>query len=712
MKRVVLFLASILIFSCAGFSKEIDFRIAGLLTPEEQNVHITADWDDSFFFDSAFNYNHKLARIAGILSEISYADISGNQSENILIETYRKLGVKDSYMELHYDVDYSLPVYGPHQAAFSFAAKEIFGPQGKQSLIFIIIRGTPYVASEWISNFDIMEDKYAQSGIHEGFSKCLEQIHNALLFFMLKHGISPEEACFFISGHSRGAAVSNLMGARLCDEGIFRAEKIFVYTFACPNIIQRKENLDEKKYGFIWNIINAEDAVPALPPCRGNWLFQKYGHTLTMVNRWNVDAKSYDEKFYPKMNSIYRSFIGRDYHPFKNGPFVQSQFVRIVTDNFNKIEDYYGNIFNFPNIAKEFVKNYFTENGNTQPGQYTKGQNWFLDFLNGITDNGIENISLMLTDMHSSEQYLAWVLALDEKELYSELGNFQIVLDGFYECAIFDEDQNLVAQILDGAVQYEKINLPLAATPLMGKNTAIGFPATENFTVVIHKESLAPTVISARLEYYDASGKLVSAENKKYLYPHIGMGLKFTAGKIFVEDRKISAEKIHGQELKDYIDLGDLEQQEKFFIYPELSIDVDGQLGAGVHIGKPNIYGSLLTFQPLSEFGSVLELSPGIGHQNAIFANLMLDAEFYTRFIYVFRDVEGSGWNFVPSLRLMLSFKPRNYLQIFVAGSFDLNIKNFNDAPFNPLVHNRCMGPINLGDYVKIIPTVSFGIKI
>ena len=694
------------IFLIPLFPREIDFPVSGLLTVSEEPVIVKADWQDSWFFGSSFSYNHALARIAGIFSEISYADITSDPESNVLKTSLESLGVQKQNIDMHYDLDYSIPVYGTHQAAFSIASKEISNGKQKKVLVFIIIRGTPYVASEWISNLNIMESGESQDSVHEGFSKCTEQIYSTLISYLLKHKIDPDNAAFFITGHSRGAAVSNLLGVKLFSEKIADKKNIFVYTFACPNMIQQKEIIDENETGFIWNIINAEDAVPALPPYRGNWYFQKYGHTKTIVNRWSTDKKIYDENYIPRMNFYYNKFLGRDYQPFKSGSFVQSQSARIVTETFRTIQDYYKNIFNIPEIAKNVMKSIFPSNKKEKP----KDENWLISFINMLMGNRLENPSQCFTDMHASEMYLAWILALNEKEAFSQTGSYQIVLDGFYECAVFDENENLVAQILDGAIQYEKTNEPIALMQLPGKRSVIGFPADENFTVVINKESLIPSVVSAVLERYDANGGLTDSEEKIFMYPHIGSGLKFSAGD-FLMSGGIKTEKIKGKELSAYLDKGCLEQQEKFFIYPEFSFDFDKQLAIGVHVGKPNVYGSFMMLQPVNSFGSVLELSPGVGHQNALFGNLMLDAEFYTRFIYVFKDVKGKGWNFVPSFRFMLSFKPRNYLQFFAAASFDLNITDFNDGPFDPAIKDHWMGYINFGDKARLVPTISFGIK-
>lgn len=691
------------------WSREINFPVSGLITVSPEPVMVKAQWEDSWFYEkSSFDYNHGIARIAAIFSEISYVDVEKKGDSNEIKRTYRLLGVKDSKMEFHYDLDYSQPVYGSNQVAFSIASKEISGVNGKKTLVFVVIRGTPFDANEWCSNLEIESINAENTFVHDGFAKCTEQVHGALIYYLLKNKIDPNETVFFITGHSRGGAISNLLGMRLADEGMFEVSNIFVYTFACPNVIQDKEKISEEKSGFIWNIINPEDAVPALPPRRKDWHFQKYGKRLAIVNRWNTDEKKYTETYLPKMNSYFNKFLGRDYYPFMSGSFIQSQITRVVTDNYKTLHDYNTSIWNFPDTAKKMINKIFPEDKKTAG---IENNDFLLGVLTTITNGGIDYAINALTDMHTCETYLSWMLALDENELFSTVGSRQIVMDGYYECAVFDEQDNMLAQILDGTIQYDKIKAPIAVMPLIGRKVAIGFPVTENFRFVIQKESLIPTVISVVVEEYDVFGGLLETSEQQYLYPRIGTGAQFCVGKDFLEKSEIEVEKITGEELTGWIEKGELKRQEKFDVSPEICFDIDTQLWLGVHVGNRNIYCSFMTMQPLNNFGSIIELSPGVGHQNALFSNLMLDTEFYTRFIYVFANVDGRGWNFVPSLKLSVSFKPRNRFQVYASGIFDFNFKGFNDGPFASGVRRGTMKAIDIGDGFRIVPTLSFGAR-
>ena len=69
-------------------------------------------------------------------------------------------------------------------------------------------------------------------------------------------------------GHSRAAAVANVLGAYLINEG----KEPFVYTFACPNTTTAS---DADNYKGIFNVVNGDDLIPKLP--LASWGFCRYG---------------------------------------------------------------------------------------------------------------------------------------------------------------------------------------------------------------------------------------------------------------------------------------------------------------------------------------------------------------------------------------------------------------------------------------------------
>lgn len=697
----------------------ITFPIAGMETNSELPVTLQVQWEDSWFYqDTAFEYNHGIARIAALLSEVSYTDVEDNPNNNALKKSYSLLGVKDEAMEFHYNIDYSTPVLQNNQAAFSFASKTIHTKDGNKTILFVVIRGTPLNANEWISNFSISDSSKNNSILHEGFYFTMINIHNALIYYMLKQKIDPDDTYFLITGHSRGAALSNLLGATLINEGIFKSDKLFVYTFAAPNVSQAP-TVTDLKYNFIWNIVNGEDIVPTVPPCRNNWKFNKYGHVIVLPNRWSVSKTLYDEDYIPRVNEIYNQLLGRDYCPFKIGTFLQSQISRLITSLYEDVNHYYNGKFNLRKNAETLMWKVFPQNQTKIKSKMENHRKSFLESLsdkvNEKTGGGVEYAMNAFVDMHACELYLSWMIALNESEIFSGTsnGSVQLIIDGYYECAVFDKDDNLLARIIDGVIQYKDLRAPVSAMPIPAKKTVIGFPLNEEFNCVIYKASLLPTIISAQIEEYDSTGKMYYKTQKQHFFPHVGMGLKFKAGKILVDEDTVTVKKIYGKALKNKVTRGRLKQDTVFMIQPEINIDTDKQVGLGVHIGNREIYGSILTSQPLSKFGKSLELSPGFGHQMALYSNIMLDTEIFGRCMWIFSDkkIDDDGFNFIPSLRLSLSIKPIHKWQLFAAGVFDFNISSFNDGAFDTDLRKQNIRKIYVNDKLKVIPSVQFGLR-
>ncbi|MCQ2749067.1 MAG: hypothetical protein MJ246_03530 [Clostridia bacterium] len=69
----------------------------------------------------------------------------------------------------------------------------------------------------------------------------------------------------FLCGHSRGGAVSNILGTLLIDEGKY---KVYDYTFGTPNTVEVTGVMTKSKiesYKEIFNHVNNDDFVTVLP---------------------------------------------------------------------------------------------------------------------------------------------------------------------------------------------------------------------------------------------------------------------------------------------------------------------------------------------------------------------------------------------------------------------------------------------------------------
>ncbi len=708
----MIFLALFAISSASA--RKITFPVHGLLVATKEPVPIEVDWDEKWFAETpTTQYHHGIARIAALLSEISYIPAEKNPESNELLQTYRLLGFKDSDISWNYILDYTAPIEGNNQAAYSFAHKDIQTPNGTKKLIFVVLRGTPLSANEWISNINVSDTTHKDVLIHEGFYRTCETIQHALLYYLLKYKISPENAYFMITGHSRGGALANLLAAKLDDEGVITGDKLFVYTFASPNVSQ-EEKTTSPKYNFIWNILNAEDFVPSVPPNRNNWKWKKYGRSKVLVNYWNTNPEQYLNDYIPRMNEYYTRMLLREYAPFKNGPFVHIQIARVLTKLYKTIGNYYEDFFSLRAMAESIFWRIFPENNEDIAEFKDSEKQPFLvrmiqKNVNANIEGGFEYAVKALADMHGCETYLSWLLALDENEAFSTLGSTQLSIDGSYDCAIYDDDGNLLGRIKDGVIELYSLKVPVAGMPYPGKNV-IGFPGNQNLNVVVYKDSLAPTVLSYQIETYNAQGNLLEITEKKHLFPHGSRALSFKAGTETLETKALTTSKLSKAETQDLRKKYGLRHNLSFKFQPEFSISTDKILNLGFRAGNKEIYGTLLADIYTRELADAFALSLGLGHQTTISGHFYFDTDLFSHFVWVQSDGE-KKFNFVPAARLSLTVKPRRSVQFFAGFLFDAHIDEFNDEAFNSSIRKKPLSSISLSDNLELVPSIQFGIR-
>lgn len=696
---------------CSG--EKISVPVIALETPIETPMEISVEWNEKWFGENtAFIYNHNLARIACILSEVSYVDTEEDPRLTILKKVYRKFGVKDDLMEFHYDIDYSLEGYGYNQAAFSFASKDIYGKNGKSNLIFVTIRGTPEVAEEWISNINVGDSSKNEQKIHEGFFYTESQVQKSLIDYVEKNNINPANAYFLITGHSRGAAVANLLGALLADTGFCKAENLYVYTFASPNV-SCDEKVSDPKYNFIWNIVNPEDLVPAVPFRRDEWKYKKFGQTKVFCSYWNVDHEVFDDEYLSGINKTFNTLMKRDYCPFRTGTYIPSIVTQLVTGLCPDVKSYYHSPLKLRNKFEDAFHKIFPE----EKPQIEKAPNAVFALiaraLNEQTNGFLDYSTVAFMDMHCCTTYLSWLLAFDEDRAFSETGSSRIIIKGTYDCAVFDKDGNVCARVLDSIVQLTSLRTPVVAFSYSG-GTVIGFPSSDDYKIVVYKDSLLPTFVSARIEHYDAQGYLTESFEREYLTPRKNSVCVIEAGSTTLFQTRIEHQKVKGEEARTYIRNGGIVQREVFRIQPELTFSSDWNVEGGVRFGSRVIHCALLTGHQVTDLGKAFELSTGLGHEVTLIDKYMLDFELYGKFLFALDDSypNSERFNFIPSARVSLCLKPFRRFEIFVSGVFDFDINDFNDFAFKSEVRNKNFGLWNVSDKVKIVPSVRFGFRL
>ena len=279
-------------------------------------VSFTVDFRN-FFGDNTM-YHPELATVSVMGAALAYYDpnyanacftydtaqtwAGGTASKVDGMELMQVLGFEDV-------VDYTLDSYGDDDLCEVVMGHRTVTYNGQTEVIVAIwVRGTESTsAEEWSSNFHMGDlvrffdeydsvagktprqknDDWTRKTNHRGFDVCATRLMNYLKTYYLDQYVQPEldtlpeaELTYWLTGHSRGAAVANLMGSYLIDQG----ERVFDYTFAAPYNTANTEASAEK-YDCIFNLVNANDFIPMLP--MPEWGFTRYGRTAT------VDASQY-----------------------------------------------------------------------------------------------------------------------------------------------------------------------------------------------------------------------------------------------------------------------------------------------------------------------------------------------------------------------------------------------------------------------------------
>ena len=130
---------------------------------------------------------------------------------------------------------------------------------------------------------EVVKDYYAE--MHSHFSDGIELMDENTIDSPVttnsvrnnrNNGITDGGICFWVTGHSMGAGVANLVSANLIDKG--HRDNVYCYTFAAPNTFYKTDNKEDSykepkgvNYRCIFNIVNDDDFVPKLPMEQCEW---------------------------------------------------------------------------------------------------------------------------------------------------------------------------------------------------------------------------------------------------------------------------------------------------------------------------------------------------------------------------------------------------------------------------------------------------------
>lgn len=194
-----------------------------------------------------------------------YAQEKGRQNYPSLLFGQLK---KDGFYNCSY---YNYRDSNPHNCSYTFATRNVIYNSRQKTQILVCIRGTDSV--EWEGNMDLTGTDYNSNyaSTHYSFEKASNSIEASLYNYIAtirKKGVDTDQCIIWVTGHSRGGAVANLLSAKLTDSGSSSIGDVFGYTYATANATTKYK---DKSYINIFNHCFVDDFVPSVP-------FEKWGY--------------------------------------------------------------------------------------------------------------------------------------------------------------------------------------------------------------------------------------------------------------------------------------------------------------------------------------------------------------------------------------------------------------------------------------------------
>lgn len=299
-----------------GDNKTYNTEIAGFSVWAAQLCYENED------HDVTYTPNETLYDNGSAISKVYRIDqlMRAHGMENV-VDYKLKDGCAELDIAAYSDDNISEVFFGHHKAISDGEEIEV---------ISVFVRGTNGTEEEWCSNFDVGDlhrfmDQYDcvegkrprqenadwnRKVNHRGFDICATRIYRALAAYMNTYVDPDAMPVFWLTGHSRGAAISNIVSSTIVDEG----RKVFAYTYACPNTTANTEASAEK-YDCIFNLVNRDDFVPMLP--MPEWGFTRYGRTAAkyacLVDRTvrssTLGSSSYNYASDSELNNLVNKFV-------------------------------------------------------------------------------------------------------------------------------------------------------------------------------------------------------------------------------------------------------------------------------------------------------------------------------------------------------------------------------------------------------------------
>jgi len=293
-----------------GDNNPISNKFSGSMKDGYASYDVEFSVDYRKFFKDNTDYQKDLAVLGSIYASLAYSDntrltVGGLNNANI-DSAFAKFGLKNitnyNLAKYYNDDDISEMTVGHKVVEYKGAKKEI---------IVVSVRGTDSTIEEWSSNFDVGADTsnywnrnntdWKNKNNHKGFDVAANRLYDRIISYVSSNVDYNADKVIYIVGHSRGAAIANILGSKF--ENLSNYDS-FVYTYATPNTTT---SINYGGYKTIFNIVNTDDLVPYLP--LDSWGFNKYGTTYKI----SITDK-YENKWFGAQKGTWEWMFGVDYN--------------------------------------------------------------------------------------------------------------------------------------------------------------------------------------------------------------------------------------------------------------------------------------------------------------------------------------------------------------------------------------------------------------
>ena len=272
------------------------FKYSEVTFTDRNGVSCGFTYNDGMMLTDANELSPDLAKVSVCLADAAYDEKS--IVENCISGMKYKLIGGTTY---NYD---KKATYDDNDfVAYSIAHKEITYEGKIYNSYLVIVRGTTSNC-EWFSNFRLGN---RSDGYHEGFKKAADEILTTI-----SNTVTTSNNIFLVTGHSRGAAVANIVAGELTTNSVYRSlasqNHIFGYTYACP-AVSDKLTVSEQNLSNIRNYNNPGDAIPELP--LKDWGYRRYGQSLSLSTDKDIYA-NFKQRFATEDKETYGGILNTD----------------------------------------------------------------------------------------------------------------------------------------------------------------------------------------------------------------------------------------------------------------------------------------------------------------------------------------------------------------------------------------------------------------